>query len=92
MSDDKTYKELVIKLSNDQIKDYENKNFSTNLLISRQNKNIFGATFSMQNCISYMLVQDNEITIKNIRTINFFQNYSNQNYITFIRFYYQVPL
>ena len=85
MADDKTYKELIIKLSNNQIKEYENKNFSSNSLISRQNQNIFGATFSMQNCISYMLVQDNEITIKNIRTINFFQKFSNQNYITFTR-------
>ena len=85
MADDKTYKELIIKLSNNQIQEYENKNFSSNSLISRQNQNIFGATFSMQNCISYMLVQDNEITIKNIRTINFFQKFSNQNYITFTR-------
>ena len=83
MTDNKTYKEILIKLSNNQIKEYENKNFSSNSLISNRDPNCFGATFSMENCISYMLVQDKEIIIKNIRTINVFQKSSNQNYITF---------
>ena len=83
MTDNKTFKEILIKLSNNQIKEYENKNFSSNSLISNRDPNCFGATFSMENCISYMLVQDKEIIIKNIRTINVFQKSSNQNYITF---------
>jgi hypothetical protein len=83
MADDKTYKEVLIKLSNTHIKEFENKNISQNSLLFNRNPNNFGTTFSMPNCISYMLVQDNEIFIKNIRTINVFQKSSNQNYITF---------
>ena len=83
MTDDKTYKEVLIKLSNTHIKEFENKNISQNSLPFNRNPNNFGTTFSMPNCISYMLVQDNEIFIKNIRTINVFQKSSNQNYITF---------
>ena len=85
MSEDKTYKEVLIKLSNDQIKAHENKNFNSNSLTTKGN--CFGETFSMENCISYILVQDREIMIKNIRTINIFQNAPNQNYITFTHIY-----
>ena len=85
MSEDKTYKEVLIKLSSDQIKAHENKNFNSNSLITKGN--CFGETFSMENCISYILVQDMEIMIKNIRTINIFQNAPNQNYITFTYIY-----
>ena len=91
MTEDKTYKELIIKLTNAQIKEYENKNFSPNSVIPKKNQNIFGTTFSMENCISYMLVQDNEILVKNIRTINVFQKSSNQNYITFSRILLSSP-
>ena len=80
MSEDKTYKEVLIKLSNKDIKAHENKNFNTNSLITKGN--CFGETFSMENCISYLLVQDKEIMIKNVRTINVFQNAPNQNYVT----------
>ena len=83
MGDEKTYKEILIKLSNAQIKEYEEKNFNQNNLISRRNPYSFGATFSMPNCLSYILVQDKEIIIKNIRTTNVFQKSLNQNYITF---------
>ena len=85
MSEDKTYKEVLIKLSNDQIKAHENKNFNSNSLTTKGN--CFGETFCMENCISYILVQDREIMIKNIRTINIFQNAPNQNYITFTHIY-----
>jgi len=83
MEEDKSYQEILIKLTNQQIKEYESKNFSSNSLINRRNPNCYGLTFSMQNCLSYLLVQDNEILIKNIKTINVFQKASNQNYITF---------
>ncbi len=83
MDDEKTYKEILIKLSNAQLKEYEKNNFTQNNLISKRNPNIFGATFSMPNCISYMLVQDKDIIIKNIRTMDVFQKSLNQNYITF---------
>ena len=83
MIEDKSYKEILVKLTNSHIKEYESKNFSSNSLIQTRNPNHYGVTFSMQNCISYMLVQDNEIIIKNVRTINVFQKASNQNYITF---------
>ena len=83
MAEDKSYKEILIKLTNSTIKDFESKNFSPNSLIQRRDPNNFGVTFSMNNCISYMLVQGNEIIIKNIRTIDVFQKASNQNYITF---------
>ena len=83
MADEKTYKEILIKLSNDHIKEYENKNFNQNNLISKRNQNVLGATFSMPNCLCYILVQDKDIIVKNIRTINVFQKSSNQNYITF---------
>ena len=83
MEGDKSYQEILVKLSNSHIKEFESKNFSTNTLINRRNQNCYGLTFSMKNCISYLLVQDNEIIIKNIRTINVFQKASNQNYITF---------
>ena len=83
MSDNRAYKEVLIKLSNSQIKEYENKYFSSKSLISKRNPNSFGVTYSMPNCISYVQVQDNEIIIKNIRTINVFQKSLNQNYITF---------
>jgi len=85
MSEEKSYKEILVKLTNTHIKEYESKNFSSNSLIQTRNPNNYGVTFSMKNCISYMLVQDNEIIIKNIRTINVFQKASNQNYITFTR-------
>ena len=81
MSNNKAYKEVLIKLSNSQIKEYESKYFSSNSLISKQNS--FGVTFSMPNCMSYIQVQDKEILIKNIATINVFQKSLNQNYITF---------
>ena len=44
MSEDKTYKEVLIKLSNKDIKAHENKNFNTNSLITKGN--CFGETFS----------------------------------------------
>ena len=83
MTEDKSYKEILVKLTNTHIKEFESKNFSSNSLIQTRNPNHYGVTFSMENCISYMLVQDNEIIIKNVRTINVFQKASNQNYITF---------
>ena len=83
MTEDKSYKEILVKLTNTHIKEFESKNFSSNSLIQTRNPNHYGLTFSMENCISYMLVQDNEIIIKNVRTINVFQKASNQNYITF---------
>ena len=85
MADDKTYKEILVKLTNAHIKDYESNNFSSNSLIQKRNLNSYGLTFSMENCLSYILVQENEIIIKNVRTINVFQKASNQNYITFTR-------
>ena len=83
MSDEKTYKEVLINLTNSHIKDYENKNFTPNSLESKRNPNIFGTTFSMPNCLSYILVQDKEIIVKNIRTTNVFQKSLSQQYITF---------
>ena len=85
MEEDKSYQEILIKLTNQQIKEYESKNFPSNSLINRRNPNCYGLTFSMPNCLSYLLVQDNEILIKNIKTINVFQKSANQNYITFTR-------
>ena len=85
MAEDKSYKEILVKLTNTHIKEYESKNFSSNSLIQKRNPNSYGVTFSMENCLSYMLVQENEIIIKNVRTINVFQKASNQNYITFTR-------
>ena len=85
MEEDKSYQEILIKLTNQQIKEYESKNFPSNSLINRRNPNCYGLTFSMPNCLSYLLVQDNEILIKNIKTINVFQKAANQNYITFTR-------
>lgn len=85
MEEDKSYQEILIKLTNQQIKEYESKNFPSNSLINRRNPNCYGLTFSMPNCLSYLLVQDNEILIKNIKTINVFQKAANQNYITFSR-------
>ena len=85
MAEDKSYKEILVKLTNTHIKEYESKNFSSNSLIQKRNPNSCGVTFSMENCLSYMLVQENEIIIKNVRTINVFQKASNQNYITFTR-------
>ena len=85
MEEDKSYQEILIKLTNQQIKEYESKNFPSNSLINRRNSNCYGLTFSMPNCLSYLLVQDNEILIKNIKTINVFQKAANQNYITFTR-------
>ena len=85
MEEDKSYKEILIKLTNQHIKEYESKNFQTSTLTNQRNKNCFGATFSMKNCLSYLLVQDNEIIIKNIKTTDVFQRVSNQNYITFTR-------
>ena len=85
MSDDKTYKEILIKLSNPLIKEYENNNFQSNSLSQKNNPKSFGTTFSMPNCLSYMLVQDNDIIIKNIRTTNVVQKSINQNYITFTK-------
>ena len=87
MEEDKSYQEILIKLTNQQIKEYESKNFPSNSLINRRNPNCYGLTFSMPNCLSYLLVQDNEILIKNIKTINVFQKSSNQNYITFTHIY-----
>ena len=85
MAEDKSYKEILVKLTNTHIKEYESKNFLSNSLIQKRNPNCYGVTFSMENCLSYMLVQENEIIIKNVRTINVFQKASNQNYITFTR-------
>ena len=85
MAEDKSYKEILVKLTNAHIKDYESNNFSSNSLIQKRNLNSYGVTFSMENCLSYILVQENEIIIKNVRTINVFQKASNQNYITFTR-------
>ena len=85
MEEDKSYQEILIKLTNQHIKEFETKNFQTTSLINQRNKNCFGVTFSMKNCISYLLVQDNEIIIKNIKTTDVFQRVSNQNYITFTR-------
>ena len=85
MEEDKSYKEILIKLTNQHIKEYESKNFQTSTLTNQRNKNCFGVTFSMKNCLSYLLVQDNEIIIKNIKTTDVFQRVSNQNYITFTR-------
>ena len=67
MEEDKSYKEILIKLTNQHIKEYESKNFQTSTLTNQRNKNCFGVTFSMKNCLSYLLVQDNEIIIKNSR-------------------------
>ena len=83
MAENKSFKEILIKLTNTHIKEFESKNFSPNSLIKRKDPNVFSATFSMKNCISYILVQDTDIIIKNIRTIDVFQKASNQNYITF---------
>ena len=85
MAEDKSYKEILVKLTNSHIKEYESKNFLSDSLIQTRNPNCYGVTFSMENCLSYMLVQENEIIIKNITTVNVFQKASNQNYITFTR-------
>ena len=85
MAEDKSYKEILVKLTNSHIKEYESKYFLSDSLIQTRNPNCYGVTFSMENCLSYMLVQENEIIIKNITTVNVFQKASNQNYITFTR-------
>ena len=88
LNNEETYKEILLKLSNPEIDKYENERFNpSNIINKKDTLKSFGITFSLPNCISYIIAKDKEILIKNINTVSIFKNIPNQNHVTFNSIY-----